>query len=277
MKVSLIIAVYKDTLALELIFETLAYQTYKNFEVIVAEDGQSQEMEGCVKKAQQKYDFAIKHTTQEDRGVRKARSQNNAIVAANGEYLIFIDGDCLLYSTFIAGHVALAKEKQVLSGRRIDLPEGLTQEVKEGRVKALDIEKHLLSKYLYLAFDKDVKFEQGIYMNPNGFLYKTFLQKRQRSVAILGCNFSAWREDMIELNGFDESYGESAVSDDVDWNWRFEASGLHIKSCKNVANMMHLWHLAHDRGDATEALNKMQKNKKDKKFICEFGLNTHSS
>jgi len=275
MKVSLIIAVYKDTLALELILESLAYQTYKNFEVIVAEDGQSQEMAACVQKAQQKYDFAIKHTTQEDRGVRKARSQNNAILASDGEYLIFIDGDCILYSTFIAGHVALAKEKQVLSGRRIDLPQKLTQSVKEGRVKALDIEKHLLSKYLYLAFDKDVKFEQGIYINPNGFLYKTFLQKRQRSVAILGCNFSAWREDMVALNGFDESYGESAISDDVDWDWRFRAYGLEIKSCKNVANMMHLWHRAHNRGDASHLMQKMYEKRDKNLYIPKEGLNTH--
>ena len=39
MKVSVIIAVYKDVEALELIIESLKNQTYKNFEVIIAEDG----------------------------------------------------------------------------------------------------------------------------------------------------------------------------------------------------------------------------------------------
>jgi len=275
MKVSLIIAVYKDTLALSLILKSLAYQTYKDFEVIVAEDGESKEMREAVTVAKEIYDFTIKHTTQEDMGVRKARSQNNAILAASGEYLIFIDGDCLLYSTFIAGHVTLAKKKQVLSGRRIDLPQKLTQKVKEGSVEAIDIERHFLTKYLYLAFDKEVKFEQGIYINPNSFLYKTFLQKRQRSVAILGCNFSAWREDMIALNGFDESYGESAVSDDVDWDWRFRAYGLEVKSCKNVANMMHLWHRAHNRGEASHLMQKMYEKRDKNLYIPQEGLNTH--
>ncbi|MFY9082810.1 glycosyltransferase, partial [Aliarcobacter butzleri] len=39
MKISLIIAVYKDVESLELIIESLRNQTYKNFEVIIAEDG----------------------------------------------------------------------------------------------------------------------------------------------------------------------------------------------------------------------------------------------
>ena len=162
MKVSIIVAVYKDVKVLELIFETLSYQTYKNFEVIVAEDGNSQEMQSYIDIARKKYNFEIKHTTQEDKGIRKARSQNNGILAANGEYLIFIDGDCLLYSTFIEGHVKLSKKNQALSGRRLNLTEDLTRKIKLKKIKPIDIEKNLLSKYIYLAFDKEVRFEQGI-------------------------------------------------------------------------------------------------------------------
>ena len=46
----------------------------------------------------------IIHTTQEDSGIQKSKSQNNAIRSATGDYLIFIDGDCVLYSTFIEYH-----------------------------------------------------------------------------------------------------------------------------------------------------------------------------
>jgi glycosyltransferase involved in cell wall biosynthesis len=275
MKVSLIIAVYKDIEALELIFETLSYQTYKNFEVIVAEDGNSKQMQECVNKAKERYDFEIKHTTQEDKGVRKARSQNNAILASSGEYIIFIDGDCLLYSTFIQGHVFLAKEGRVLSGRRIDLPQKLSQKIRNKEIFPFDIEKNIILKYFYLAFDKTVKYEQGIYINPKGIFYKLFMKNKPRNTAILGCNFSAWKKDLIALNGFDEDYGESAVSDDMDWDWRFKAYNLEIVSCKNIANMMHLWHKAHDRGDATAMVRKMLENKKNNKFICQKGLNTH--
>ena len=49
MKVSVIIAVYKDVEALELIIESLKNQTYKNFEVIIAEDGQDEKMQAFIK------------------------------------------------------------------------------------------------------------------------------------------------------------------------------------------------------------------------------------
>ena len=275
MKASLIIAVYKDVRALELILESLVTQTHKDFEVIVAEDGESEEMLSFVTQAQKKYPFVIKHTRQEDCGVRKARSQNNAIIASEGEYLIFIDGDCLLYSGFIDGHMTLAQKGRVLSGRRIDLNADLSAKIRGAILAPQEIEKKLLTKYLYLAFDKSVKFEQGIYFNPRGFIYKTFFANKKRSTAILGCNFSCWREDIVALNGFDEGYGESAVSDDMDWDWRFKGYGLKTVSCKNIANMMHLYHTAYDRGDASKHLTRMEKNRKNKEFICKKGLTSH--
>jgi hypothetical protein len=80
---------------------------------------------------------------------------------------------------------------------------------------------------------------------------------------------------MVEINGFDESYGETAIPDDMDLDWRFRAKGLALKSCKNSANMFHLWHKIHDRGDATLFLRIMSQRKNKNSFICEHGLNTH--
>ncbi|MCK9162712.1 MAG: glycosyltransferase, partial [Arcobacteraceae bacterium] len=77
MKVSLIIAVYKDIEALSIIIEALKMQTYTNFEVVVAEDGNSKEMQKFISTIT---DLDIKHTTQEDIGIRKSRSVNNGIL-----------------------------------------------------------------------------------------------------------------------------------------------------------------------------------------------------
>ena len=48
MKASVIVAVYKDIEALELIIESLKNQTYKNFEVVIAEDGQDEKMKAFI-------------------------------------------------------------------------------------------------------------------------------------------------------------------------------------------------------------------------------------
>ena len=270
MKVSVIVAVYKDVIALGLIVDALKKQTYKNFELVVVEDGESEQMKEYVASVK---DLDIKHTTQEDRGVQKARSQNNGILASSGEYLIFIDGDCIPYSTFIQGHVHLAKEGVVLSGRRLNLPQNVTTKLREGTLQSENIEKNFW-RYIGLAFDKEVRFKQGIAIAPDSLLLR-IMSLRKRTASILGCNFSCFREDILAINGFDESYGETAVSDDMDLDWRFRAYGLKLLSCKNVANVFHLWHKAHDRGDASAQVALMRQREKEQKFRCELGLNTH--
>ena len=275
MRVSIIISIYKDIQSLELILDALALQSYKKFEAVVVEDGTDKNIKIFIEEAQLKYDFEIKHTVQEDEGVRKARSQNNGILKAEGEYLIFIDGDCIPYSTFIEGHIALAKENRALSGRRINLDDNTSKKLRNREIKFIEVEQKLLTKYLYLAFDKEVRYKQGIYVKPNGILHK-LLNIRTRTSSILGCNFSAWKKDMVKLNGFNEiDYGESAIPDDMDWTWRFKAVGIEIYSCKNSANIMHLWHKIHDRGDATKYLEKMKMNIQNNKYICAGGLNLH--
>jgi len=238
LKVSLIVSVYKDIEALDLIVESLRQQTHKNFELIVAEDNNSKEMKDYIDAIN---DIKVQHTFQEDNGIQKARSINNAILKNKGDYLIFIDGDCVLYTTFIEGHVALAEENRVLVGRRVNLGEKMSQKIRDHKLSAKKLEKSFIRNYPKMIMDKASHIEQGIYLNPHGFLYSK-LKDRKTNLGMLGCNFSCFKKDMLEINGFDESYGETAVTDDTDLQWRFEALGLKMKSCKFVANMFHLYH-----------------------------------
>ena len=271
MKVSLIIAVYKNIKALDLIIKALKLQTYKNFEVVIVEDCEDISMSNYIKTITT---LEVIHTTQEDIALRKARSQNNGIIASTGEYLIFIDGDCIPYSTFIENHIKLSQENTVLSGRRVNLNEKVTKKIFNNDITPFEIEKKYFLQ-LDLIFDKSVKYEQGICINPDSFIYKKFLHKEKRNTDILGCNFSCFKKDFVEINGFDEGYQGTALSDDTDLTWRFQAYGLELKSCKNAANVFHLWHNVIDRGSAKEEIKLMLKNKEMNKFICKNGLNTH--
>ena len=273
MKASIIVAVYKDIESLTLIVKALEHQTYKNFELVVAEDNNAEAMKNYVESVKS---INIKHTFQEDMGVRKARSQNNGIMAADGELLIFIDGDCIPYTTFVEAHVVLAERGTVRSGRRLNLPWDFSKAIREGKLFSWELEKSFWRYAPKLLMDKESRFKQGIYLNPKGWIYRTFIERQNRSSAILGCNFSCFRDDMISINGFDESYGESAVSDDMDLDWRFRTYGLTLKSCKNAANVFHLHHRAHDRGDASAQVAKMRERESIGKYRCDRGLNTHS-
>ena len=133
MLVSVIVPTYKDVKALELILEALQLQTYKTFEVVVAEDDDSIEVKSFLNDYVSNYD--IKHIFHENIGNRKAIIMNKAILVANGEYIIFIDGDTIPYSTFVDSHVKLSEKKVVLCGRRVNLGDKVSKELRDKKLK----------------------------------------------------------------------------------------------------------------------------------------------
>ena len=274
MRISLIIAVYKDIEALNLIIEALKKQDYPDLEVIVAEDNNDIKMAEYVSSIT---DLDVKHTTQEDLGIRKARSQNNAIIKSTGEYLIFIDGDCIPYTKFITAHSKLAERGYVLSGRRVNLGPETSKKIRQNIISTSDLEHNYLFKSINLLRDDSTHTAQGIYFDPDSWFYKNTIAKRKKSnLNILGCNFSCYKSDLIAIDGFDESYGETAVPDDTDLQWRLEASGLELKTCKLAANQFHLHHSRHHQvSDVSGMLEKMHKRKHAGNYIAEIGLKSH--
>ena len=274
MRISIIIAVYKDIEALKLIIEALKKQNYPGLEVIVAEDNNATEMAEYVSSITE---LDVKHTTQEDKGIRKARSQNNAILKSTGEYLIFIDGDCIPYTTFIDAHAKLAEEGCVLSGRRVNLGPDISAQIRQHSVSASSLENHYLLKSISLLKIGSTHTAQGIHIRPDSWLYKNTIAKRKKSnLNILGCNFSCFKNDLIAIDGFDESYGETAVPDDTDLQWRLEASGRKLKTCKLAANQFHLHHSRHHQiQDVSDMVKKMHRRKESGDYIAEKGLSSH--
>lgn len=273
MKVSIIAAVYKDIEALQLIVKSLENQTYKNFELIVAEDDNSNGVKEFFKTVNK---IEIKHVCQEDRGIRKARAQNKAILESSGDYIIFIDGDCVPASTFIEGHVSLSEPKHILSGRRVELGPSISSKLRSHSLNLLTIEKMMFFYYPLIWLDSGHRGEEGFYFKPAGIVYRNILRKLTRSINLLGCNFSCYKDDILAINGFDESYEGTAVSDDTDLQWRFAAYGLKFKSCRNIANQFHLYHTREHRNvDCTKELRLMLQRKEKGEFYCQNGLDKH--
>lgn len=274
MKVSVIVAVYKDIEALDLIVDAMKRQTYPNVELVVAEDNDAPEMEAYVKGIE---GLEVRHTRQEDQGIRKSRSQNNGILASTGEYLIFIDGDCVPYTTFVEGHVKLSVHGRILSGRRVNLGPRYSALLRSKTLSPDALERSFVQRYPLIARDAlEGHSEAGFRLDPDGWFFRTF--RKNASTSLLGCNFSCFKSEMLAINGFDEGYGATSYADDTDLQWRFAAKGLELRSCKNVANQFHLYH-ERIRGAASiptpEIMQRFEANKTAGRFVCETGLNTH--
>jgi len=275
MLVSIIVAVYKDIEALELIMKSLAYQTYTNFELIVAEDGESELLREFIIAAKKRFSFEITHTTQEDNGVRKSKSQNNGIRASKGEYLIFIDGDCLLYSDFIQMHLALAGEKNIITGRRVNLGPRYSSKLRESKITSLWLEKYFVWKYFDIKEDAKLErhSEEGFKIKPDGIIHKLMKKYRKKEFPLLGCNMSFYKKAILKINGFDEGLGNSAMASDTDLAWRFKGLEYKIVPARFIANEFHLYH-KRSPDDYDRSLDlKMLDNQKNNIFRCRDGIN----
>ncbi|HHH53889.1 MAG TPA: glycosyltransferase [Campylobacterales bacterium] len=268
MKVSLLVPTYKDTIALRLILEALQRQTYKNFEVVIAEDDNADETKELVKKFDE---LEIQHIFQEDNGNRKATILNKALSLTQGEYLIFIDGDTIPFSTFIESNVALAEPKTVLCGRRVNLGHLVSKDIRAFKKSIPTLEYQYIRHFNYLKKGGTRHFEQGLRFRPNSMIQR-WLMTRNKNVHIVGSNFSCFREDIFAINGFDEDI-TGGSKDDVDLEWRFVMSGCRLKSSKYCANLFHLDHSRTSRIEDEEiARLEMQENQKKQRFICSNGI-----
>lgn len=277
LRISLIAAFYKDINALELIINSLRKQDYDNFELIVAEDNNDPTIEAYL---QTITDIDVLHTRQDDIGIRKSRSQNNAIIKSTGDYLIFIDADCIPYRTFISAHAKLAEKGCVLSGRRVNTGPKISSLMRNRKFKPSTLERFFVAGIPMLLLDGASHIGQGLYFDPDAYVYKNIISRRAKTnTNILGCNFSCFKNDILAIDGFDESYGQLALPDDTDIQWRFQAYGLRLKSCKMAANMFHLHHkiktVEIDPEEATLMNRKMNEKKSRREYKASIGISSH--
>jgi len=270
MKVSVIIPTYKDIVALKLILDALSYQTYKDFEVIVAEDDNLEETKRFIQNY--KSDYKIKHFSQEDKGNRKPKIVNTAIKNSDAKYIIFIDGDTIPYSTFIDSHVKLSHPFVGLCGRRVNLGDKVSKDLRENKITSLELEKSYLKYFHYIKNDNSRHYEQGIYLKPKSFLHN-ILTKLNTNANIVASNFSCYKDRLIEVNGIDEGLPYAPSRDDTDLQWRLEAIGVKMLSCKYSANLFHLNHSRDDR-EEEDRLNMHLINikKQNNEFRCKKGI-----
>jgi glycosyltransferase involved in cell wall biosynthesis len=235
---SLVVAVYNRPEYLRMILTACARQSFKNFEIIVADDGSAPEIAAVVDGARASMDISIQHLWHEDRGWRKNVMLNNAIRAARSDYLIFIDGDCLPHREFLADHIAAKDEGYYLCGRRVETSKRWTarltlRDVEQGRFER--VSAGLLWDGL---LGRAKRVEDGLrFESP---LVRNILHGSDRGM--LGSNFSVDRESLVRINGFDEAYDGPGCGEDSDVELRLNLLGLQGRSLRHRAIQMHLYH-----------------------------------
>jgi len=240
--ISLIVSFYNKVELLKLIFAALEVQTYHNFEVIIADDGSKPEVVEEITRIKSDYFFAIKHIWHEDKGWQKNIILNQAVKASEGEYLIFIDGDCIPEKHFIQEHVENRADHQVISGRRVMLTESISNKLTINKIK----NGYLNFCVAFPLFFETVFKGKRTYMENmlrirNKFLRSIFLRNRKRY--ILGCNYSISKSDLLKVNGFDERFVYPGTGEDTDLEARLSRIGVYSISKKQLVTIFHYYHV----------------------------------
>ena len=235
-KISVIVTTYNRPKALALVLHALAEQQFIDFEVIVADDGSTKETSQLIKQLATPY--SIQHIWQEDNGFRAARARNLAVMAANGDYLIFLDGDCIPRSDFIFKHHKLAENGYFIVGNRILLNERFTQQIIQTAepVWVWSI-KQWLSAYSQDNINR---------LSP--LLKLPFVRKycRQTWKGVKTCNLAIWSKDFQQINGFDEQF-QGWGHEDADLAVRLLRSGIKRKNGRFAVPVLHLWHVEEEK------------------------------
>ncbi len=245
--ISLIISVYKRLDFLELILQSLDKQSFKNFEVIIAEDNNDPQTVDFINKSRLIHKFRILHVSQEDKGFRKTRILNNAVVTAQGEKIVFIDGDCVLQKHFMKEYNKAITENFFCYGRRVFCSKKHTDILLKS--------KSLTYMNIFFAlFYGGKSIGAGLYLP-----FKKNINKQHRK--ILGCNWGILKKSILEVNGFDEDYNRAGVGEDFDIDWRLKKHGLKVRSMKGKAIVYHLSHNANYSLSDTKSVEKLMEEK----------------
>jgi glycosyltransferase involved in cell wall biosynthesis len=265
-KASLIISYYNRTDYLRLVFAALKKQSFRDFEIIIADDGSTEENVKQIFALSVELPFPLVHLWQEDKGFRKNKILNRGVSCSSSDYIIFIDGDCIPHPEFVKEHYANRKKAYCLTGRRVNLSEKLTQALTPEKVADGSPEKDLLNIFVDSISGNTSDAEKGIYTR-SSFLRNNFNKK---SRGLLGCNFSLHKKDILAVNGFDERYLAPSIGEDSDIQFRLELNGVKIKSLNNIAVQYHLHHKLQPR--IQQNLELFEKVKLEKTAYTPFGI-----
>ncbi len=264
--VSLIISFYNRIDYLRLVLAGLEVQSFRNFEVIIADDGSDDSVVRQIESLHKEFNLIIKHCRHEKAGFRKNRILNLAIRAASADYLIFIDGDCVPHPEFVREHHENRNANACLTGRRVNLSEKFTQKLSVKKILNGYLQNGFLNLLADGVFGKSFDVEKGFYFR-NTFLRKQFNKKKR---GVLGCNFSLYKELMLKINGFDERYEAPSIGEDSDIQYRLELLGAEIISMNFIALQYHLYHRLQPRLQVN--LDLFEAVKKEGKAFTDFGI-----
>jgi glycosyltransferase involved in cell wall biosynthesis len=265
MLLTLSIAVYNKPEILRLILLSCTRQTFTNFEVIVADDGSGPAVAEVIEEVRQQHRLTIRHLWHEDRGWRKNVMLNNVVSEAATDYIVFIDGDCLLHHRFLEDHWKSRAPGVALCGRRVEMGQRWASVLNDEMILSGRFEKIGLREIGEGLRGEGLRVEDGVRL-PNRIASRL----HGSSARLLGSNFSLHRQDIEAINGFDERYRGPGYGEDSDIQYRLELAGIRCVALRHRAIQFHVHHARTMPAESSGVL--FEETQKRGEAWCSAGL-----
>lgn len=259
---SLIISTYNWPAALNLCLLSIKNQSILPSEVIIADDGSTDETKELIDLHRKNFPVPLIHVWQPDEGFQLSKIRNKAIAASTKEYIIQIDGDLILHPHFVRDHIHFSKTGAFATGSRVIINEKLSEKLLKEQSIAVNI------------------LVPGIKNRANGFrfnLLTRYLAGRYRNNDIYymrGCNMAFWRDDLIRINGYNEEF-TGWGREDNEIAARLLNAGVKKRVIKFGGVVFHIFHHQKSRASLSNNDDLMLKTIMEKLDHCEKGLNQY--
>ena len=263
--ISLVVSTYNRPDALGAVLRSLARQSDRNFEIVIADDGSGPQTRDVIKDRTSKLGIPIKHVWHEDCGFRLAEIRNCAIAASAGSYVVFLDGDCIARPDFIAAHRRLAEPGYFVAGNRVLLSQALTEQILASN---LEPECSSIGSWAMRRARGDINRLLPLLNLPLGPLRKRLADEWE---GVRGGNFAFFRADLDRVDGFETSFVGWGL-EDSDIVIRMIRSGVRRKDGRFATGVLHLWHPEADRSQLAAHRAKLEELLKSDRVCALRGL-----
>ena len=235
MKVSVIITTYNAEDWLRKVLIGFSVQTETDFEIVIADDGSTNETKKVIDSFSSSFKNPIVHVWQEDDGFQKSKILNKAILKSNSDYLLFTDGDCVPRKDFISVHLKNKEIGYFLSGGYFKLPMDISKNISEN-----DIVTQKCFQISWLQ-KNGLSFNFKLTKLTNSKIFAAFMNwvtptKRSWN----GHNSSGFKSDILAINGFNHNMKYGGM--DRELGERLFNLGLFSKQIRYSAICLHLDH-----------------------------------
>jgi GT2 family glycosyltransferase len=232
--ISVLVSTYERPAELDAVLRSLAEQTDSDFELVVTDDGSGPETRAVIDGWQPSFGESILHVRQPDDGYRLALVRNRGALAASGEYLVFLDGDCIPRRRFVEAVRRAALPGWFVAGRRVELGAALSRRVLDEQAP---VQRWSVGRFA----GRGARGLRALTARDRRQAGRAGVPEFEPHANAYGFLLGVARADLERANGFDSRFvgwGE----EDVDLALRLRRLGLRCGHAGPHATVLHLAH-----------------------------------